>query len=114
MSKSTAKLSFLRIAPRKVRLLADLVKGSEVSIAINQLTINTKRSAEPLLKLIKSAVANAHENSKVPEGTPLYIRSLRVDEGRTLKRMMPRARGRATTIRKRSSHITLELDTEKK
>jgi len=111
MTQTTAKLNFLRIAPRKVRLVVDLVKGMEAKDAEVQLRFLPKRSSGALLKLLKSAVANAHHNMGVKEGEPLYIKDFRVDEGRVFKRQMPRARGRATMIRKRTSKISLVLET---
>ena len=111
MARSTAQLNFLRIAPRKVRLVADLVKGMEAHEAEVQLRYLPKRSSEALLKLLKSAVANARHNAGVKEDEPLYIKDFRVDEGRMFKRQMPRARGRATLIRKRTSKISLVLET---
>ncbi len=110
MTQITAQLSRLRIAPRKVRLVADLIKGMDTERAENELRYLAKASAIPLAKLIKSAVANAHNNAKVAKGTSLIIRDIRVDEGPAYKRSMPRARGRATPIKKRTSHIRLVLE----
>ena len=112
MTQVTAKLSRLRASPRKVRIVANLVKGMDVVTAEQQLRALAKASAEPLLKLIKSAEANARHNAKIAQGTALFIRDIRVDEGPVLKRSMPRARGRATPIRKRTSHISLLLETK--
>ncbi len=111
MTQVTATLSSLRIAPRKVRLVTDLIKGLEVTIAQQQLRHFAKRSAEPIGKLVKSAVANARHNAKIAAHENLYIKDIRVDEGRVLKRQMPRARGRAGLIKKRSSHIALTIET---
>ncbi len=111
MTKVHAYLGSLRIAPRKVRLLIDLVKGMDARDAEAQLRSLPKRGAEPILKLIKSAIANAYHNAKIAKATPLIITDFRVDEGRTLKRSMPRARGRAFPIRKRTSHVSLTLET---
>jgi large subunit ribosomal protein L22 len=99
----------LRIAPRKVRLVADLVRGMRVNEALVQLQFNLKRSATPVSKLVRSAVANYKQ---LPDATGadidgLVIKAIWVDEGPTARRFMPRAQGRATTIRKRSSHITV-------
>ena len=105
----TAKLRYLRIAPRKVRLTADLIRGKKVQEALNQLQFITKRAALPLTKLLKSAMANARNNFGLEEGN-LYISKITVDEGPKLKRWMPRARGRVTEIQKKTSHITLMLD----
>lgn len=105
----TAKLRYLRIAPRKVRLTADLIRGKKVQEALNQLQFITKRAALPLTKLLKSAMASARNNFGLEEGN-LYISKITVDEGPKLKRWMPRARGRVTEIQKKTSHITLILD----
>lgn len=107
--KATAKaqLRSLRVGPRKVRLLVDLIRGMNVDDALVQLSFSKKSAAVPLKKLLESAIANAKEQSMKREG--LVIETAYVDEGRTLKRWMPRAMGRATPIRKRSSHVTLIL-----
>jgi large subunit ribosomal protein L22 len=105
MAESTAKLSNYRQAPRKVRLVADLVRGKGAQHAINLLSMLPKRAGEPMSKLIKSAVANAKDAS----ADDLYISSIQVNGGLVFKRMMPRARGRGAQILKRTSHITLAL-----
>jgi large subunit ribosomal protein L22 len=102
---ATAKLSNYRQAPRKVRLVADLVRGKGAQHAINLLSVLPKRAGEPMSRLIKSAVANAKD---VP-ASDLYIASIQVNGGIVFKRMMPRARGRGAQILKRTSHITLAL-----
>lgn len=104
-----AKLNNLKIAPRKVRLVADLIRGKKVVDALNQLEFLVKGSAEPMKKLLNQAVANAENNFKL-KGEDLYISKIIVDGGVTLKRWLPRSRGRADQILKESSHITLELD----
>lgn len=106
MSVSTASLKNYRQAPRKVRLIADLVRGKSAARALALLSMLPKRGSEPMQRLIKSAIANAKH---VPAGE-LYISSIAVNGGVVLKRSMPRARGRAFPIKKRTSHITLELD----
>ncbi len=106
-----AYLRSLRIAPRKVRQVANLIKGMEVDSAHVQLRHLSKHSAEPIAKLLKSAVANARHNAKISASTPLFVHQVRVDEGRVLKRSMPRARGSASQIKKRTSHISLVLET---
>jgi len=111
MTSVTAQLNSLRIAPRKVRLVADLIKGLEVKVAEEQLRYFVKRGALPISKLVKSAIANARNNAKIPQTEDLYIKDIRVDEGRVLKRHMPRARGRASLIKKRSSRVMLTLET---
>ena len=104
----TVKLNYLRMAPRKVRLLAHSIKGLSVSEAEAQLVLNAKRAAEPLLKLLRSGM-NAAKNQEI-DPAKLAVKEIRVDQGPVLKRMMPRAQGRGTPIRKKSSHIILVLE----
>jgi large subunit ribosomal protein L22 len=113
MTQIKASLNYYHVSPRKVRLVADLVKGLSVNAAIKQLMFSRKRSSPALLKLLKSAVSNAKNNFHL-EPEKLYVKEFRVDEGPTFKRYMPRARGRATIIRKRTSHITLVLSEREK
>ena len=108
-----AKIRYLRMAPRKVRLVADLIRGKSVGEAQNILSFTKKRAALPLLKLLKQAIANAKNNFQLKEEN-LYISKILVDEGPRLKRILPRARGRANEIQKKTSHITLVLDEIKK
>jgi large subunit ribosomal protein L22 len=103
-----AKLRFTRIAPRKARLVADLIRGKKSEEALNILTFTPKAAARIIVKLLKSAVANATQ--KKIDVDRLYVKTIMVDQGPTMKRFMPRALGRATTIRKRTSHITIVLD----
>lgn len=105
-----AFLKDYRQSPRKVRLLADLVRGKKVSQALNTLRFVNKRASEPFMKLIRSAEANARTQG-IDVGT-LIIKSVTVDKGTVLKRFMPRARGSASRILKRNSHITVELGTK--
>jgi len=106
---ATAKLNYLRIAPRKVRLVADLIRKKKVSQALTLLQFTINKSALPLTKLLKQAVANAKNSFGLEEGN-LYISKITVDEGPKLKRWMPRARGRVSEIQKKTSHITLVLN----
>ncbi len=108
MQEVTAKLRFLRIGPRKVRLVADTVRGRHVQYAIRTLSLLNKHASLPLLKLLKSAIANAKHNHHIAEEN-LRIAKLTVDGGPVLKRWMPKAHGRATPIRERTSHINLVL-----
>lgn len=112
MTTISAQLSRIRIAPRKLRLIADAVKGQETHDAVLKLQYLVKRGAEPILKLLKSAVSNAHTNSKVPASTLLIIRDIRVDEGPAYKRSRPGARGRAFPIKKRTSYVRITLETK--
>ena len=104
----TAILRNLRVSPRKARLVADLVRGRPVSYAIDLLKVTNKRTAPVMAKLIKSAIANATLKNTV-DVDRLVVAEAFVDEGVTLKRFLPRAQGRATQIKKRSSHITVKL-----
>ncbi|WP_100405999.1 50S ribosomal protein L22 [Bacillus solitudinis] len=109
-AKAVAKQ--IRIAPRKVRLVVDLIRGKQVGEAIAILR-HTPKSASPVVeKLLNSAIANAEHNYEM-EPNNLVISEVFVDEGVTLKRFRPRAMGRASRINKRTSHITLVV-TEKK
>lgn len=103
------KLRYLRIAPRKVRLVADLIRGKKIEEAQNLLNFTRKRAAEPILKLLKSAIGAASHNFQLEEGN-LYISKILVDEGPKLKRWRARARGQAFEIQKKTSHITMVLD----
>jgi large subunit ribosomal protein L22 len=103
-----ASLKHLKIAPRKTRLVAGLVRGMEVNKAINQLKFLNKKSAQPVLKLVNSAIASAVNNYDLDKNN-LIIKEIRIEDGKTLKRWLPRAHGRATTIRKRMSHVYITL-----
>lgn len=105
----TAKLNHLRIAPRKTRLVVDLIRGKKASAAQSILMFTVKRGAEPILKLLNSALANARHNFHLSQDN-LYIKKITVDEGPKIKRWMPRARGSAYEIQKKTSHITIVLD----
>lgn len=105
----TVKLNYLRIAPRKVRLAADLIRGKTVSEAEDLLKFMRKKAARALEKLLKSATATAGNDFKL-ERSNLYISKITVDEGPTLKRHRARGRGRIFSIFKRTSHIALTLN----
>ncbi|OIO20425.1 MAG: 50S ribosomal protein L22 [Candidatus Magasanikbacteria bacterium CG1_02_32_51] len=109
--QTKAQLRFLRMSPQKVRLVAGLVRGMKVKNALDQLQFNSKQAALPVKKLIESAVANAIHNDQVKVDT-LKIETIFVNEGSVLHRWMPRAMGRATPLRKRSSHVTVILTGE--
>lgn len=106
-TKTTATLRYLRMTPRKVRLVADFLKGLSVIEAEAQLMYERRRAARPILKLLRSAVANAKQ-SKL-DADRLYIERVNVDQGPMLKRTLPRARGIATPIQKKMSHVTIVL-----
>ncbi len=107
--KVDAKLNHLRMSPVKVRLVADLVRGRRVDEAENRLKFAPKKATKPIGKLLKSAIANAEHNFDLDKSN-LYISEIRVDEGPTLKRWRPRARGATDQIQKKTSHITIVLD----
>ena len=106
-----ALLKNYRQSPRKVRLIADLVRGKRVVDALTTLQFVDKRAAEPFAKVIRSAVANAKSEGRPAE--QLFIKTVRVDKGVVYKRFMPRARGSASRINKRNSHISVELGEKK-
>ncbi len=105
--KAIAK--YIRISPRKVRLLMEEIKGKKVEEALNLLAFAPQRGAPILRKLINSAVANASQYPDIDVDN-LFIKHIFADEGPTLKRFRPRAMGRATRIRKRSSHLTVIIN----
>ena len=108
--QSQARLRHLRIAPRKVRLVADLVRGKPVGSALAILKFTPKAASKPMEKLLKSAIANAGDRSQGQvDVDKLFIFTLCVDQGPTARRFMTRAQGRATRINKKTSHVTLVL-----
>jgi len=104
-----ARLRFVRIAPRKARLVADLIRGKRSEEALNILTFTKKAAAKIIIKLLKSAIANATQKKTI-DIDRLYVKQITVDQGPTMKRYQPRALGRATIIRKRTSHVNIVLD----
>ncbi len=107
---SKAVLTNFRVSPQKARLVVDLVRGKKVDFALSVLATSTKKSAPVLGKLILSAVANAKNEHSDLDIDDLFVKRIWVCEGRKLMRSMPRARGSASPIRKRSSTITVLLD----
>ena len=107
--ETRAVLKYVRVSPRKIRLIMDQVRGRKVGEALQHLAFSPQKGAFLLKKLIDSAVANAQENANL-DVDGLYIKRVFADEGPTLKRFRPRAMGRATRIRKRSAHMTVILD----
>jgi large subunit ribosomal protein L22 len=103
-----ARAKYVRMSPRKVRLVANLIKGMEVEKAKWQLSFNKKIASLPLLKILESAIANAVENFDLDKNN-LMIKTITVNEGPALKRWMPRAQGRATPLRKMTCHVELTL-----
>ena len=106
--KTIARLRYLNIAPRKVRLVADLIRGKSAKEARRMLSFVVKRSAKPILQLLNSAVANAKNNFQTDESN-LYIAKIDIDGGPIRKKWRARARGSASRIQKRTSHISLFL-----
>ena len=112
--QSTAILRFSGLSAKKMRQVADLVRGKDVDIALHTLRFVTKAAARPMEKLITSAVANAREKANAADqrfdADAYFVKTVMVDEGPTMKRFRPRAQGRAYAIRKRSCHVQLVLD----
>lgn len=106
-----AHLRNLRMSPRKVRLVIDLVRGKSVAVAVTQLSFLQKEAARPVLKLLQSAMANAAHNHQL-DVAGLRIKAIAANSGPTFKRFRPRAHGAAAPIRKRTTHITLVLTDE--
>jgi large subunit ribosomal protein L22 len=106
-----ASLSYLRIAPRKVRLVAAHVRGLAVGEALAMLKYTPQSAAKPLAKLLRSAVANAEDKGGHVDVDALFVKTLTVDGGPKLRRFMPRAMGRAYRVEKRTSHVYVELGT---
>lgn len=103
-----ASARFIKVSPRKVRLVIDLIKKMSLEETLDRIKMVKKQSSMPLEKLIRSAVANAENNFQIDK-KDLFIKKLTVDDGPTLKRFRPRAHGRSAMIRKRTSHIDLIL-----
>jgi large subunit ribosomal protein L22 len=106
--ESFAKLRFARISPQKARLVADEVRGMPVERALETLQFSTKKAAQIVRKVLESAVANAEHNEGA-DIDELKVSVIMVDEGPTMKRMKPRARGRADRIFRRTSHVTIRV-----
>ncbi len=106
-----ASLHFLRIAPRKVRLVADEVRGQKVGDALAMLKYTPQAAAAPLAKLLRSAVANAEQKGGRVDVDALFVKTLTVDQGPKMRRFMARAMGRAYRVEKKTSHVYVELGT---
>jgi len=107
--ESIARARYIRISPRKARLVADMIRGKSAEIAVKTLMFTPKSAARILKKVLDSAIANAENQGDIDVDT-LYVKRIFIDQGPTWKRFRPRAMGRATQIRKRTSHITIVLD----
>jgi len=105
-----ARLSYLRTSPRKVRIVADLIRGKGVEEALNLLKFTARGPADPLFKLVSAALANAAQKSKKVDADSLVVKSIQVDQGPTLKRFLTRSMGRANRINKKTSHIVVVLE----
>jgi large subunit ribosomal protein L22 len=103
---------YVRISPRKVKIVIDLIRGKSANEALAILKFTPKAASEVVTKLLKSAIANAENNLDLNKDD-LYVAEIYADQGPTLKRVMPRARGMAFQIKKRTSHITVILDEKK-
>lgn len=112
MAEARAILRYLRISPRKVRPLADIIRGERVDTALELLRFSSKRAATPLYKLLRSAVANweAKNPGVSPEEANLVVKQITVDTAGMLKRWRPVSRGRAHMYRRRMSHVTVVVD----
>ena len=110
--EAVARLNNVPTSPRKMRLVADMIRGEKVSKALNILKFESKHNASKLEKLLLSAISNwasKNEDERLEEAD-LYVKEIKVDSGRTLKRLRPAPQGRAHRIRKRSNHVTLVVD----
>lgn len=107
--EAKAVLRHVRMSPRKGRLVADLIRGKQVEQALSILRFTPKKAARILIKTLRSAIANATDTQNV-DPDKLYVKTTYVDGGKTWKRFTPRAHGRATPIRKRTSHFTIIVE----
>jgi len=111
--EAKAYLKYIRISPRKVKIVLDLIRGKDTDAAMAILKNTPKAASEYLIKLLKSAVANAEHNFRM-DASNLYISECFVCPGPTLKRVQPRAQGRAFSILKRTSHVTMVVKEKNK
>ncbi len=110
--EARAVARYVRVSPQKARLVVDLIRGKHVDEALTILAFSRKAVSRTISKVLKSALANA-ENTMELDVDRLYVKKAYVDQGPTMKRMRPRAMGRANVIKKRSSHITVVLEEKK-
>ncbi len=108
MKLATAEIKTIRVAPRKVRLVVDLIRNQNIANALDVLNNTNKKATPVIIKLLNSAIANATNNDGM-DAEKLYVKDIQVNEGPTLKRFRPRAHGRAFEILKRTSHIKIAL-----
>jgi large subunit ribosomal protein L22 len=109
MAEARAVARFVRVPPQKARLVADLIRGKDVNSALVQVQVARPHAARIVEKVLRSAMANATQNHGVRDVDRLVVAEAYVNEGPTMKRIQPRAMGRAFRVRKRSSHITIVL-----
>jgi large subunit ribosomal protein L22 len=109
--ETRAVAKYIRVSPQKARLVVDLVRGKKLEEALKILAFTRKYSAGVVVKVLKSAAANARQNPNIDENI-LYVKTIHVDQGPSLKRWRARAQGRAASIKKRMSHITVILSEE--
>jgi large subunit ribosomal protein L22 len=112
--ESKAVLRLARVSPRKARLVADMIRGKDAAVALEMLKFTRKKSAQMFYKLVSSAVSNAEYKANDDESIDidqLYVKTVFVDQGPTLRRFRPRARGSANRIHKKTSHLTVILET---
>jgi len=107
--EAKAKLRYVRMSPQKARLVVDMIRGKNVQDALNILRFSPQKPAGIVAELVKSAVANA-EQKGVSDVDAMYVKAITVDQGPALKRFIPRAQGRASKIRKPTSHVQVVLD----
>ena len=107
--EASATLKYARISSRKVKIVADLIRGKDVNEALSIVKFTPKASSEIIEKLLKSAIANAENNHEM-KSENLYVAEIYANQGPTLKRIRPAAKGSAVRIRKRTSHITIKLE----
>src|SRR3954454_25234791 len=105
-----SKHRFARIAPRKARLLMDMIRGRDVDDAINLLRFSKQRASGMIEKVVRSAVANASEQDTAPRRNALFVAEARVDAGPVIKRFQPKDRGKAYSIQKKTSHLVVTVD----
>ena len=111
--ETQAVLKFVRLSPKKARFVADLVRGKKVDEAVNILKFSTNRAARIIKKVLDSAIANA-ENNQGADVDELKVKTITIDEGPRMKRIRPRAKGRADRIVKRTAHITITVADSRK
>ena len=112
--EAKAVLRLARVSPRKARLVADMIRGKDAAVALEMLKFTRKKSAQMFYKLVSSAVSNAEYQAGEDDSVDidqLYIKTVFVDQGPTLRRFRPRARGSANRIHKKTSHLTVILET---